>query len=132
PAGAVCEIMNEDGTMARRPQLDVISAQFGIKIISVAQLIEYRRRREKLVRRLSSVTLPTRFGDFQATVYEDVIRNDQHVALTFGEPGGDEAVLVRRHSECLTGHVYESPRCGCGEQRDHAMQMIAKQGRDVI
>jgi len=132
PAGAVCEIMNEDGTMARRPQLDVISAQFGIKIISVAQLIEYRRRREKLVRRLSSVTLPTRFGDFQATVYEDVIRNDQHVALTFGEPGGDEPVLVRMHSECLTGDVFGSLRCDCGEQLDHAMQMIAKQGRGVI
>ena len=132
PAGVVCEIMNEDGTMARRPQLDVISAQLGIKIVSVAQLIEYRRRREKLVRRLSSVTLPTRFGDFQATIYEDVIRNDQHVALTVGEPGGDDPVLVRMHSECLTGDVFGSRRCDCGEQLDRAMEMIAAQGRGVI
>ncbi len=132
PAGVVCEIMNEDGTMARRPQLDVISERLGIKIISVAQLIEYRRRREKLIRRLSSVTLPTRYGDFQATVYEDIIGHDQHVALTVGDPGGEEPVLVRMHSECLTGDVFGSLRCDCGEQLDRAMRLIASHGRGVI
>jgi len=132
PAGVVCEIMNEDGTMARRPQLEVIATQFGIKIISVAQLIEYRRHREKLVRRLSSVTLPTRHGDFQATIYEDVVRHDQHVALTVGDPSGDEPVLVRMHSECLTGDVFGSKRCDCGEQLDQAMARIASEERGVI
>lgn len=132
PAGVVCEIMNPDGTMARRPQLEVIAAQFGIKIISVAQLIEYRRRREKLVRRLSSVTLPTRHGDFLATIYEDIVRHDQHVALTAGDPGGDRPVLVRMHSECLTGDVFGSLRCDCGEQLDRAMELIAAEQRGVI
>jgi len=132
PAGVVCEIMNEDGTMARRPQLEVIATQFGNKIISVAQLIEYRRHREKLVRRLSSVTLPTRHGDFQATIYEDVVRHDQHVALTVGDPSGDEPVLVRMHSECLTGDVFGSKRCDCGEQLDQAMARIASEERGVI
>lgn len=132
PAGVVCEIMNPDGTMARLPQLEEMAARFGIKIISVAQLIEYRRQREKLVRRLSSVTLPTRYGDFLATIYEDVIRHDQHVALTVGNPTGDEPVLVRMHSECLTGDVFGSKRCDCGEQLDRAMQLIAREQRGVI
>src|SRR5207302_314589 len=95
PAGVICEIMNADGTMARLPQLEAIAQHFGIKIISVADLIEYRRQREKLVRRMSAVILPTEYGDFQAIAYEDVLRHDQHVALVVGDPGGDEPVLVR-------------------------------------
>jgi 3,4-dihydroxy 2-butanone 4-phosphate synthase/GTP cyclohydrolase II len=132
PAGVICEVMNEDGTMARRPQLEVIADRFGLKIISVADLIEYRRRQEKLVRRLSAITLPTRYGDFQAIAYEDVLRHDQHVALTVGDPSSAEPVLVRMHSECLTGDVFGSQRCDCGEQLDRAMALIAKAGRGVI
>jgi len=132
PAGVVCEIMNDDGTMARRPQLEVFAARFGIKIISVAQIIEYRRHREKLVRRLSTVTLPTRHGSFEATIFEDIIQHDQHVALVMGDPSSDEPVLVRMHSECLTGDVFGSLRCDCGEQLDRAMEMIAREKRGVI
>jgi 3,4-dihydroxy 2-butanone 4-phosphate synthase/GTP cyclohydrolase II len=132
PAGVICEIMNFDGTMARRPQLDEIAARFGLKIVSVAQLIEHRRQREKLVRRLSDTTLPTRHGDYRAIAYEDVINHDQHVALVVGDPTGDEPVLVRMHSECLTGDVFGSLRCDCGEQLDRAMDLIAAQGRGVV
>lgn len=132
PAGVICEVMNLDGTMARLPQLEEMAAQFGLSIISVAQLIEHRRRQEKLVRRLSEVTLPTRHGDFRAIAYEDVIRHDQHVALIVGDPGGEEPVLVRMHSECLTGDVFGSRRCDCGEQLDRAMEMIAARQRGVI
>jgi 3,4-dihydroxy 2-butanone 4-phosphate synthase/GTP cyclohydrolase II len=132
PAGVICEVMNADGTMARFPQLERIATPFGLKIISVAQLIEYRRQRERLVERLSSVVLPTRLGDFQAIVYEDVIRHDQHVALTMGEPGGDDPVLVRMHSECLTGDVFGSQRCDCGEQLDRALELIAAKGRGAV
>lgn len=132
PAGVICEIMNLDGTMARRPQLDEIAGQFDLKIISVAQLIEYRRQREKLVRRLSEATIPTRHGDFTAIAYEDVINHDQHVALVVGDPRGDEPVLVRMHSECLTGDVFGSRRCDCGEQLESAMEMIARNGRGVV
>ncbi len=132
PAGVICEIMNGDGTMARLPQLEVIAEQFGIKIISVADLIEYRRQREKLVRRVSAVVLPTEFGDFQAIAYEDVLRHDQHVALVVGDPSSEEPVLVRMHSECLTGDVFGSQRCDCGEQLNRAMSLISTEGRGVI
>jgi len=132
PAGVICEIMNSDGTMARLPQLEIIAERFGIKIISVADLIEYRRQREKLVRRMSAVVLPTEIGDFQAIAYEDVLRHDQHVALVVGDPSSDEPVLVRMHSECLTGDVFGSQRCDCGEQLNRAMSLIATEGRGVI
>lgn len=132
PAGVICEVMNLDGTMARRPQLEVIARELNIKIISVAQLIDYRRRREKLVRRLSNTTLPTEFGKFQAIAYEDIIGHDQHVALVMGDPSGDEPVLVRMHSECLTGDVFGSQRCDCGEQLRRAMELIAAEGKGVI
>jgi 3,4-dihydroxy 2-butanone 4-phosphate synthase/GTP cyclohydrolase II len=132
PAGVICEIMNPDGTMARLPQLEEIADRFGIKIISVAQLIEYRRHQEKLVQRLSSVVLPTRHGDFTAIAYEDVVKRDQHVALVVGDPSGNEPVLVRMHSECLTGDVFGSQRCDCGEQLERAMELIAAEGRGVI
>lgn len=132
PAGVICEIMNPDGTMARLPQLEELAAQHGISIVSVAQLIEHRRRREKLVRRLSEATLPTRYGEFRAIAYEDVIRHDQHVALIAGDPSGEEPTLVRMHSECLTGDVFGSRRCDCGDQLDRAMELIARRGRGVI
>lgn len=132
PAGAICEIMNPDGTMARLPQLEGLAEHLGIKIISVAQLIDYRRQSEKLVRRLSETTLPTQHGDFLAIAYEDVINQGQHVALVVGDPSGDEPVLVRMHSECLTGDVFGSLRCDCGEQLQHAMELIAAEGRGVI
>jgi len=132
PAGVICEVMNPDGTMARLPQLEGLAEHLGIKIISVAQLIEHRRHQEKLVRRLSETTLPTRHGDFLAIAYEDVINQDQHVALIVGDPSGDEPVLVRMHSECLTGDVFGSLRCDCGEQLGRAMELIAAEGRGVI
>jgi len=132
PAGVICEVMNPDGTMARLPQLSVLAERFEIKIISVAQLIEYRRHREKLIRRLSEASLPTRHGDFLAIAYEDVINQDQHVALIVGDPRGDEPVLVRMHSECLTGDVFGSLRCDCGEQLARSMELIAAEGRGVI
>ena len=132
PAGVICEVMNLDGTMARRPQLEIIARELNIKIISVAQVIDYRRRREKLVRRLSNTTLPTEFGKFQAIADEDIIGHDQHVALVMGDPRGDEPVLVRMHSECLTGDVFGSQRCDCGEQLRRAMELIAAEGKGVI
>jgi 3,4-dihydroxy 2-butanone 4-phosphate synthase/GTP cyclohydrolase II len=132
PAGVICEIMNADGTMARLPQLETVAAALDIRIVSVAQLIEYRRHREVLVKRLSEVILPTPHGDFTAIVFQDIIRSDQHIALVVGDPSGDEPVLVRMHSECLTGDVFGSLRCDCGEQLDRAMQLIAEAGRGVI
>ena len=132
PAGVICEIMNPDGTMARLPQLETVAAALDIKIASVAQLIEYRRHREILVKRMSQVTLPTPYGDFTAIVFQDIIQNDQHVALVVGDPSGDEPVLVRMHSECLTGDVFGSERCDCGEQLQRSMQLIATEGRGVI
>jgi 3,4-dihydroxy 2-butanone 4-phosphate synthase/GTP cyclohydrolase II len=132
PAGVICEIMSPDGSMARLPQLIEVAQEFAIKIVSVAQLIEYRRHRERLVRRLSSAILPTGYGDFEAIAYEDVINHDQHVALVVGNPRIDDPVLVRVHSECLTGDVFGSLRCDCGEQLDRAMELIASDGRGVI
>ena len=132
PAGAICEIMNEDGTMARLPQLEEIAAQHGIKIISVADLIAYRRRYDKLVQRVAEAKLPTRYGEFTAVAYKSVIDPDEHVALVKGDISGEEPVLVRVHSECLTGDVFGSLRCDCGEQIDMAMQSIAKEGRGVF
>lgn len=132
PAGVICEILNADGTMARLPQLETVAEALDIRIVSVAQLIEYRRHREVLVKRLSEITLPTPYGDFTAIVFQDIIRSDQHIALVVGDPSGDEPVLVRMHSECLTGDVFGSLRCDCGEQLDRAMQLIADEGRGVI
>jgi 3,4-dihydroxy 2-butanone 4-phosphate synthase/GTP cyclohydrolase II len=128
----ICEIMNDDGTMARMPQLEKFSQEHGIKIISVASLIEYRRRREKLIRRVAVATLPTRYGDFKAIAYGTTYNNDQHVALVMGEVDNGEPVLVRVHSECLTGDVFGSLRCDCGEQLEMALRMIAREGRGVL
>lgn len=132
PAGVICEILNEDGTMARLPQLVDFAARHGLKIISIADLIRHRREREVLVRRLSRVKLPTRRGDFDLIAYEDLVSGDVHMALVKGEVAGVDGVLVRVHSECLTGDVFGSRRCDCGEQLDRAMRMIEAEGRGVV
>lgn len=132
PAGVICEILNEDGSMARLPQLEVIAEKFSIKIISIADLINYRRRHEKLVRRVTEASLPTRYGRFTAIAYKSAIDPAEHVALVMGDLSSEEPVLVRTHSECLTGDVLGSLRCDCGEQVDLAMQAIAEERRGVF
>jgi 3,4-dihydroxy 2-butanone 4-phosphate synthase/GTP cyclohydrolase II len=132
PAGVICEIMGEDGTMARLPELESMAASHGIKIVSVAQIIAYRRLHEKLIRRVAEASLPTKYGDFLAVAYKSVIDPDEHVALIRGELDGDRPVLVRVHSECLTGDVFHSLRCDCGEQIDLAMKAIADEARGVF
>jgi 3,4-dihydroxy 2-butanone 4-phosphate synthase/GTP cyclohydrolase II len=132
PAGVICEVMNEDGTMARRPQLEEISRRFAIPILTIAELIRYRMRHETLVRKLEETDLPTAHGRFRIHVYEDTIRGDHHVALVKGEVGGAEPVLVRAHSQCLTGDTFGSVRCDCGDQLRLSMEMIEKEGRGVV
>jgi 3,4-dihydroxy 2-butanone 4-phosphate synthase/GTP cyclohydrolase II len=132
PAGVICEIMNEDGTMARLPQLEIMSQKFSIKIIGVADLIAYRRRHEKLIHRVAEAKLPTKYGEFVAIAYHSDIDPDEHVALVMGDVSNEEPVLVRVHSECLTGDVFGSLRCDCGEQVSLAMETIGKEGRGVF
>jgi len=132
PAGVICEIMNEDGSMARLPQLEVMSEKYGIKIVTVADLITYRRRHEKLVHRVAEAKLPTKYGEFTAIAYRSDIDPDEHIALVMGDISADEPVLVRVHSECVTGDVFGSLRCDCGEQVALAMQSIAEEGRGVF
>ncbi len=132
PAGVICEIMNEDGSMARLPQLEVMSAKYGIKIVTVADLIAYRRRHEKLVHRVAEAKLPTSYGEFTAIAYKSDIDPDEHLALVMGDIFTEEPVLVRVHSECLTGDVFGSRRCDCGEQVALAMQSISQAGRGVF
>jgi len=132
PAGVCCEIMNEDGTMARLPELEVLAEKLGLKIISVADLIAYRRRHEKLVHRVAEAKLPSKYGEFTAIAYRSDVDSDEHVALVMGDLSAEEPVLVRVHSECLTGDVFGSLRCDCGEQIALAMQNIAEEGRGVL
>ena len=132
PAGVICEIMGEDGSMARLPELEVMADKFGIKIVAVADLIAYRRRHEKLVHRVAEARLPTRYGEFTAIAYKSDIDPDEHLALVMGDISGKEPVLVRVHSECLTGDVFGSLRCDCGDQIALAVQAIAKEGRGVF
>ncbi|HEX7365304.1 MAG TPA: bifunctional 3,4-dihydroxy-2-butanone-4-phosphate synthase/GTP cyclohydrolase II [Dehalococcoidia bacterium] len=132
PAGVVCEIMNEDGSMARLPQLEKLADKFGIRIMSIADLISYRRRHEKLVERVAEAKLPTKYGEFVVIAYRSKVDPDQHVALVKGDITGDEPVLVRVHSECLTGDVFGSLRCDCGGQIVLAMEKIAEEGRGVF
>ena len=132
PAGVICEIMNEDGTMARLPQLEIIARKLGIRIISVADLIAYRRRHEKLVHRVAEARLPTKYGEFTAVAYRSDIDSDEQLALVMGDVATGGPVLVRVHSECLTGDVFGSFRCDCGEQLTLAMQSIAREGRGVL
>ena len=130
PAGVVCEIMNEDGTMARVPDLVPYCDRHGLRMITVADLIEHRRRTEKLVERVVSVRLPTEFGLFTAIAFRETLTGREHLALVMGEVG--ENVLVRVHSECLTGDVFHSLRCDCGEQLEAALAAIAGEGRGVL
>ncbi len=133
PAGVICEIMSEDGTMARVPELIAFSKKHNLKIVTIKDLIQYRMRMELFVKRLATVKLPTTFGgDFTAIAYSNEIDNSIHVALVKGEIKPDEAVLVRVHSQCLTGDVFASERCDCGEQLHKAMAKIKKEGKGVI
>ncbi len=133
PSAVICEVMNDDGTMARLPDLEKIAAEHDLKIVSVEQLIAYRRRHDKLVQRVAEAHLPTKYGDFTAIAYKSVIDPDEHVALVKGQIiNGDEPVLVRVHSECLTGDVFGSVRCDCGEQIGMAMEAIEKEGRGIF
>jgi 3,4-dihydroxy 2-butanone 4-phosphate synthase/GTP cyclohydrolase II len=132
PAGVVCEVMKEDGTMARVPDLVEFCDQHGFKLITVADLIEYRRRTEKLVERTTSVRLPTPYGAFMAIAFREKLTGKHHVALVRGEVEGAENVLVRVHSECLTGDVFHSLRCDCGEQLQQALAQLAEEERGVL
>src|SRR6201992_2903072 len=132
PSSVICEIMNEDGTMARVPDLVGYCERHGLKMITVADLVAYRRRHEKLVERVVSTKLPTSFGDFVAVGYRSLVDNKQHVALVTGYVDGEEDVLVRVHSECWTGDVFHSLRCDCGEQLESALGMIEREGSGVL
>ena len=132
PAGVVCEVMREDGTMARVPDLVEYCARHDLKMITVEDLIEYRRRTEKLVERVTSVRLPTIYGDFTAVAFRESLTGKHHVALVKGEVAGEENVLVRVHSECLTGDVFHSFRCDCGEQLEQALGRIGSEDRGVL
>ena len=132
PAAVVCEIMNEDGTMARMPQLEIVSEELGVNIVAVADLIAYRLERDALVERVADARLPTRYGLARAIAYRSAVDAAEHVALVFGAVSPDEPTLVRVHSECLTGDVFGSLRCDCGTQREMAIQAIAEEGRGVF
>jgi len=132
PAGIVCEIMNDDGTMARMDSLEKFGETHDLKILSIAQIIAYRRRHEKLVERVAEARLPTKYGEFKAIAYRSPVDPGEHIALTIGEWSEDVPVLVRIHSECLTGDVFSSIRCDCGEQIELALSILAKEGNGVF
>lgn len=133
PAGVICEIMRDDGTMARMPDLEIFAEKHGLPIVSIADLIEYRLRKERLVKRAASSRLPTSHaGEWRVIIYENGVDELLHVALTKGEWGPDDSVLVRMHSECLTGDVFGSSRCDCGDQLKAAMKMIESEGRGAV
>ena len=132
PAGVICEVMNEDGTMARVAQLSKFAKKHGLLMITIADLIKYRMRTESMVKRVASAKLPTELGDFRIHVFENLLDRQEHVALVKGEIGDGNDVLVRVHSQCLTGDVLHSVRCDCGAQRDAALQRIADEGRGVL
>ena len=132
PAGVICEILNEDGTSARRPQLEAFATEHGITFITVAQLVAHRLKNERLVHRVAEARLPTEHGEWRIVGYRNDVDSSEHVALVFGDIGDGENVLARMHSKCLTGDVFHSLRCDCGWQLDKAMEMIAAEGRGVI
>jgi 3,4-dihydroxy 2-butanone 4-phosphate synthase/GTP cyclohydrolase II len=132
PAGVLAEVVNDDGSMARLPALERFAAEHGLQLISIADLVRYRRRQEKLVRRVSEARIPTVHGDFTGYVFESVLDGTEHMAFVRGEVAGKENVLVRVHSECLTGDVFGSMRCDCGLQLDAAMKLIAEEGTGVV
>jgi 3,4-dihydroxy 2-butanone 4-phosphate synthase/GTP cyclohydrolase II len=132
PAGVICEIMKEDGAMARMPDLIEFSNKFSIPIITVEEIIKYRVNTDSLVEMVAEAKLPTRWGDFTIRAFVDHIQQETHIALTQGDLGGDEAVLVRVHSQCLTGDTFASLRCDCGKQLQNAMEMISREKRGVL
>jgi 3,4-dihydroxy 2-butanone 4-phosphate synthase/GTP cyclohydrolase II len=132
PAGVLCETVNDDGTMARLPELTRFAEEHDLLLISIADLIEYRRGREVLVERVATAAIPTTWGEFRAYAYESVVDARTHVALVLGEIGAGDDVMTRVHSECLTGDVFGSLRCDCGSQLEHALELIGKEGRGVV
>ena len=133
PTGVICEVMKDDGTMARMPDLEVFAAQHDLKIVTIADLIDFRMAHESLIRRVASADIPTHYGGmFKVTVYENDVDDLQHVALVKGEIRPDDEVLVRVHSECATGDIFGSARCDCGDQLHRAMQMVDQEGKGVI
>jgi 3,4-dihydroxy 2-butanone 4-phosphate synthase / GTP cyclohydrolase II len=132
PAGVICEVMKEDGSMARLPDLMLVAKEFGLKLISIADMIEYRRHREVLVKPVAEADIPTPYGEFRSHAYESLVDGRTHIALVLGEIGDGEKVLTRVHSECLTGDVFGSLRCDCGDQLNRAMAMIGEEGRGVV
>jgi 3,4-dihydroxy 2-butanone 4-phosphate synthase/GTP cyclohydrolase II len=132
PAGVLCEVLHPDGTMARLPELVRVAGEHGLKIISIADLIEHRRRREHLVQRTAEAVIPTAAGEFTAYTYESLVDGNVHVALVLGDVGDGERVLVRVHSECLTGDVFGSRRCDCGDQLQAAIARVGEEGRGIV
>ena len=132
PAGIVCEMMDDDGTMSRLPQLEQFADTHGLKILSIAQIIAHRRHKERLIERVAETRLPTRYGEFKAIGYRSYFDQGEHIALTTGKWNPDDPVLVRIHSECLTGDVFGSLRCDCGEQLGLALKELAKEGAGVL
>jgi 3,4-dihydroxy 2-butanone 4-phosphate synthase / GTP cyclohydrolase II len=132
PAGVLAEVVNDDGTMARLPELERFAAEHGLMLISIADLIRYRRHREKLVRRISEARIPTKYGEFTAYVFESLLDGTEHMAFVRGEVAGKQDVLVRVHSECLTGDVFGSIRCDCGLQLDLALERVAMEEEGVV
>ena len=132
PSGVLAEIVNDDGTMQRRPQLEEFAAEHGLVLVTIADLIRYRRHREKLVRRVSEARILTQYGDFTAHVFQSLLDDTEHLAFVRGEVSGQPNVLVRVHSECLTGDVFGSLRCDCGVQLDRALEMVAREGQGVV
>jgi len=132
PAAVICEIMNEDGTMARRPQLETFARRHGLRIVTVADLVLWRMQKERLIRRVAEPRLPTRYGEFRLIAYESVLDPEIHLALVMGEIRPDEPVLVRVHSACMTGEVFGSLRCDCQPQLEKALRMIAAEGKGVF
>jgi 3,4-dihydroxy 2-butanone 4-phosphate synthase / GTP cyclohydrolase II len=132
PAGVLCETVNDDGTMARLPDLARFAEEHDLKLISIADLIEYRRRQEILVERVATAMIPTSWGEFRTFAYESLVDGRTHVALVLGDIGEGDDVMTRVHSECLTGDVFGSLRCDCGSQLEHALELIGKEGRGVI
>jgi 3,4-dihydroxy 2-butanone 4-phosphate synthase/GTP cyclohydrolase II len=132
PAGVICEIMSEDGTMARVPELTLFCRQHGLKMITVKDLIQHRMRTERLVRKIAEANLPTGYGSFRIHAYESGVDGEHHVALVMGEWNPEDPVLVRVHSQCLTGDIFSSSRCDCGDQLHRALEMISAEGRGVL
>jgi 3,4-dihydroxy 2-butanone 4-phosphate synthase/GTP cyclohydrolase II len=132
PAGVICEILNEDGTSARRPQLEQFAKTHALTFVSVAQLVAHRLRNERLVHRVAEARLPTEYGTWNIIGYRNDVDSHEHVALVYGDVSDGESTLVRMHSKCLTGDVFHSRRCDCGWQLETAMQMIEREGRGVV